>query len=419
MPVPATVSEVVPPCARTVVGTAAGAVVGGVCDTALVATATPAHRSVAALVDRLTGVPGREDRLRHLEVLPPRTARFADWPALGPGRRPGGLRRGGDHPALAAPGRRRRRRPRRSPRRPGDRDGVGQVAGLPAARAGRDPCLARRPGRAGRRRALPRAHQGARPRPAGHRRRARAGRPRRHPRRRQPPRAAGLDARPRGVRPHQPRHAAPLAAARPRALGVVLRLAASTSWWTSATTTAASSARTWPTCCAGCAGSARCTAPTRPSCWPPRRCPTRTSPPGGSPACPSRRSRPTHSPRGQVSLALWEPPFVSHAGENGAPVRRAASSEVADLLADLVAEDVRTLAFVRSRRGAEQVALTAAELLDEVDPSLPSGWRPTAAATCRRSGAPWSRRCVRGAAPGWPPPTPSSWASTSAGSTRC
>ena len=77
------------------------------------------------------------------------------------------------------------------------------------------------------------------------------------------------------------------------------------------------------------------------------------------------------SPRGQVSLLLWEPPFTSHAGENGAPVRRAASSEVADLLADLVAEDVRTLAFIRSRRGAEQVALTAAELLAEVDPSLP------------------------------------------------
>ncbi|WP_309504806.1 MULTISPECIES: DEAD/DEAH box helicase [Nocardioides] len=77
------------------------------------------------------------------------------------------------------------------------------------------------------------------------------------------------------------------------------------------------------------------------------------------------------SPRGRVALALWEPPFTSHAGENGAPVRRAASSETADLLADLVASDARTLAFVRSRRGAEQVAMTAAELLAEVDPSLP------------------------------------------------
>ena len=76
------------------------------------------------------------------------------------------------------------------------------------------------------------------------------------------------------------------------------------------------------------------------------------------------------SPRGRVSLLLWEPPFTSFTGENGAPVRRAASSETADLLADLVAEDVRTLAFVRSRRGAEQVAMTAAELLAEVDPAL-------------------------------------------------
>ncbi|WP_028643530.1 DEAD/DEAH box helicase [Nocardioides sp. URHA0020] len=77
------------------------------------------------------------------------------------------------------------------------------------------------------------------------------------------------------------------------------------------------------------------------------------------------------SPRGRVALALWEPPFTSYAGENGAPVRRAASSETADLLADLVSSDVRTLAFVRSRRGAEQVAVTAAELLADVDPSLP------------------------------------------------
>lgn len=78
-----------------------------------------------------------------------------------------------------------------------------------------------------------------------------------------------------------------------------------------------------------------------------------------------------YSPRGQITVGLWEPPFTSYAGEQGAPVRRAASSEVADLLADLVAQDVRTLAFVRSRRGAEQVAGAAASLLAEVDPSLP------------------------------------------------
>jgi DEAD/DEAH box helicase domain-containing protein len=78
------------------------------------------------------------------------------------------------------------------------------------------------------------------------------------------------------------------------------------------------------------------------------------------------------SPRGELALALWEPRFTSYAGENGAPVRRAASSETADLLADLVSEGVRTLAFVRSRRAAEQVATTAAALLAEVDDSLPA-----------------------------------------------
>ncbi|MCW2850042.1 MAG: box helicase domain protein [Marmoricola sp.] len=76
------------------------------------------------------------------------------------------------------------------------------------------------------------------------------------------------------------------------------------------------------------------------------------------------------SPRGRMALALWEPPFVPGRGENGAPTRRSAVSEVADLLTDLVVERVRTLAFVRSRRGAETVALTARRLLGEVDAGL-------------------------------------------------
>ncbi len=76
------------------------------------------------------------------------------------------------------------------------------------------------------------------------------------------------------------------------------------------------------------------------------------------------------SARGQVSLALWEPPFVSYAGEHGAPVRRSVLAEVADLLTDLVVEDVRTLAFIRSRRGAESVALSVRRNLREVAPEL-------------------------------------------------
>ncbi len=95
-----------------------------------------------------------------------------------------------------------------------------QLPALSAVRAARG-----RAGPARRDRALPRAHQGARPGPAGRARRARPRRAGHHPRRRQQPRAARLGARPRRVRPHQPRHAAPLAAARAPALGVVPRVA--------------------------------------------------------------------------------------------------------------------------------------------------------------------------------------------------
>ena len=76
------------------------------------------------------------------------------------------------------------------------------------------------------------------------------------------------------------------------------------------------------------------------------------------------------SARGAVALGLWEPPFTAYHGENGAPVRRSATAETAELLADLVASGIRTLAFVRSRKGAEWVALSAARSLDEVDPEL-------------------------------------------------
>ena len=76
------------------------------------------------------------------------------------------------------------------------------------------------------------------------------------------------------------------------------------------------------------------------------------------------------SPRGRTALALWEPPLTSLVGEQGAPVRRSATSETADLVADLVADGVRTLAFVRSRRGAEAVALQTRAALEEVEPGL-------------------------------------------------
>ena len=78
------------------------------------------------------------------------------------------------------------------------------------------------------------------------------------------------------------------------------------------------------------------------------------------------------SPRAPLQFALWEPPMSELTGEHGAPVRRSATSEAGSLLADLVVEGVRTVAFVRSRRGAETVALAAKRGVSEVAPGLPS-----------------------------------------------
>jgi len=86
------------------------------------------------------------------------------------------------------------------------------------------------------------------------------------------------------------------------------------------------------------------------------------------------------SPRGGVTFALWEPPLLPRmpagpaesddAAGDAAPVRRSALRESADLLTDAVTHGVRTLAFVRSRRGAEVVASTARRALDQVAPGL-------------------------------------------------
>ena len=241
---------------------------------------------------------------------------------------------------------------------------------LPALTAIRGGSRAARPAR--RHRPLPRADQGAGPGPARRARRARPRRPGHHPRRRQHPRPARLGARPRAS--------------------------------TSSPTRTCCTARCCPATSAGrsflgplryvvideChhyrgvfgAHVAHVLRRLRRICAPYGARPTfvLASATVAEPEAAAGRLTGLDvlavtgdgSPRGEVSLALWEPPLTSYTGENGAPVRRAASSETADLLADLVAEGVRTLAFVRSRRGAEQVAMTAAELLAEVDPSLPA-----------------------------------------------
>jgi DEAD/DEAH box helicase domain-containing protein len=69
------------------------------------------------------------------------------------------------------------------------------------------------------------------------------------------------------------------------------------------------------------------------------------------------------SPRGPLAFALWEPPLTDAPGEAGTRLRRTATAQTADLLARLVEQDVPTLAFIRSRRGAESVALAARRAL--------------------------------------------------------
>ncbi|MEU1720144.1 DEAD/DEAH box helicase [Nonomuraea sp. NPDC005692] len=91
------------------------------------------------------------------------------------------------------------------------------------------------------------------------------------------------------------------------------------------------------------------------------------------------------SPKGSTTIALWEPPLTDLRGEGGAPVRRTATAETADLLADLVLANVRTLAFVRSRRGAETVALSARAKLADVAFSVTAPWAPQATP----DSAPW------------------------------
>ena len=69
------------------------------------------------------------------------------------------------------------------------------------------------------------------------------------------------------------------------------------------------------------------------------------------------------SARASLRFALVEPELTEMTGEHGAPVRRAATAVAADLLADLVAQEVSTLVFVRSRQGAELVAMAAQRAL--------------------------------------------------------
>ncbi len=77
------------------------------------------------------------------------------------------------------------------------------------------------------------------------------------------------------------------------------------------------------------------------------------------------------SPHGSRTTVFWEPPLLP--GRNAdapATARRSATTEAAELVTDLALDETRTLCFVRSRRGAEQVTSVARDRLSEVAPEL-------------------------------------------------
>ena len=270
---------------------------------------------------------------------------------------------------MVAPAGRDRPRHGRAARRDRHRHGIRARAWATSRRCSARPREgAATPGRSGRDGDLPRAHQGARRRPARPDRGA--GRARgagRDLRRRHPARRAALDPRPRQRRAHQPRPAAPLAAARARAVVAVPAVAASTSSSTSATSTAGCSARTSRRCCAGCAGSPPATAPrptfvlasatvSRPA--------THASRLIGMPVAAVTDDG---SPRGAMTFALWEP------GDRATATGRSATTEAAEILAELVLDGVQAVAFARSRAGAEALATNARRRVEHDDPARAEG----------------------------------------------
>jgi DEAD/DEAH box helicase domain-containing protein len=68
------------------------------------------------------------------------------------------------------------------------------------------------------------------------------------------------------------------------------------------------------------------------------------------------------SPRGERLFALWNPPML----DAGSGARASANRTTAELVAELVGRDHRTIAFCRSRRGTELVASEARRILPEL-----------------------------------------------------
>ena len=301
--------------------------------------------------------PGRADgRLVAESVEAARTADRVALPAALAPELAAALPASGIERALLTPARG-ARGGRRAERDRHQRHRVGQVAVLQPARARPARPRRRRPG------ALPLPDQGPRPGPGAQAVRARpAAASPRDLRRRHAARGPARDPASLEPDPHQPRHA-------PRRRSCPTTRAGGTSspawagWsWTRPTPTAACSGRTSPTSCAGCAGSRASTAPAPGSSSPRRRSPTRWSSPSAWSASPSAWSTPTglRAPGGGSGSG------TRRSSTRGSMTRRSVLSEAAELLADLVGEGVRTICFLRSRRGIELIQRFARSSLEEL-----------------------------------------------------
>ena len=72
------------------------------------------------------------------------------------------------------------------------------------------------------------------------------------------------------------------------------------------------------------------------------------------------------SPGARRQIAMWNPPVIDEALQT----RRSAIGEAADLVAELVRNEARTICFIKSRRGVELVARLVSDLLERHDPAL-------------------------------------------------
>lgn len=72
------------------------------------------------------------------------------------------------------------------------------------------------------------------------------------------------------------------------------------------------------------------------------------------------------APLGRRKIVFWQPPLI----EDRLNLRRSSNSEAAELLTELVKNDVRSICFTKSRRAAEVIYQQAVGLLKDSDPSL-------------------------------------------------